>query len=163
MVDCHISQISQSILSRLPSIFVTRDWAMASHTNYSDPYFIALAFLSIRNRLHRMPSVHLLARGFISLHRKNILKPRRKLRSANLPNKRHGPAYYAFLLFKAYGKHLVDAQFTPSQDTDICEVSRTENTIEGNKLAPLVAEAQATCNSYSFGGLQGCWASQRKN
>ena len=41
----------------------------------------------------------------------------------------------------AYERHSVDAQLTPSQDADICEVSRIEKTVEIDKLAPLVAEA----------------------
>ena len=164
MVDCHISKISQSTPSQLPSIFVTQKWATASNTNYLDLYFTALILLSIRNRLHRMPSVHLLAPEVISLHRKNIFKPtKRKLRSANLPDESDGPACYAFLTFKAHGKHSVDAQFTPSKDGGICEVSSTEKTGEGDKLVPLVAEAQVICYNYSSGGLQACWASQCKN
>ena len=164
MVDCHISKISQSIPSQLPSIFVTQKWATASNINYLDLYFTALILLSIRNRLHRMPSVHLLAPEVVSLHRKNIFKPtKRKLRSTNLPDERDGPACNAFLAFKAYGKHSVDAEFTPSQDAGICEVSSTEKTGENAKLVPLIAEAKVVCNSYSSEGLQGCWASQCRN
>ena len=141
MVNCHTPEISQSILSRLPSIFVTRKWAMASYTNYLNLYLIALILLSIRSRLHRMPSVHLLAPQVIFLHRKNIFKPTmRKIRSANPLDERDGPACYAFLAFKAHGKHSVDARFTPSHDAGICELWSTERTGEGDKPVPLVAE-----------------------
>ena len=73
---------------------------MASYTNYLDLYLIALVLFSSRNRLHSMPSVHLLAREGFSLHGKNALKlTRRELRSATLPDERDGPVCYAFLAF----------------------------------------------------------------
>ena len=89
-----------------------------------------------------MPSSHLPAGEVIFLHSENILKPRRrKLRSADLPDERDGPACYAFLVFKAYERHSVDALNTQSQDAEICQVPRTEKTLEVDKLTPLVAEA----------------------